>query len=330
MPPAQSRPCPLHLKALLLTFGWLCLLVLAAANRQNILDWWKLHNYTAPAAVAQIAAQDTMTGYARKVFYVNQPAIEDKTQFTQCPIGDEKTIVLGCYKGGQNGIYVLSVSDPRLNGVEQVTAAHEMLHAAYDRLSTSERSKVDAMLTEYYQHDLSDERIKATIDEYKQSEPNDVVNEMHSIFGTEVASLPAPLEQYYTRYFTNRQAVTNYASDYQAEFTSRADAVKADDARLAAMKQQIETKQAALKTQRASLEAQSAQMQAERSSGNIGAYNAAVPGYNASVNSYNAGVDALQLLVDQYNQLVSERNALAVETQQLSNELNVQASPINQ
>jgi hypothetical protein len=327
MPPAKPKRSA-HLRGLITTFVLLCLLLVAALNRQNIEDWWRLRSYDPPATVAQIATQDTMTAYARKVFYVNRPAIEDKADFKQCPAGGEKTIILGCYKGGQNGIYVLSVSDPRLDGVEQVTAAHEMLHAAYDRLSGSERSKVDAMLTDYYRHDLTDQRIKDTIDAYKQSEPLDVVNEMHSIFGTEVASLPAPLEQYYRQYFTDRQAVTGFASQYQSVFTSRTDTVRADDAKLATMKAQIDGQQADLKAQRAALDAQAAQMQAYRSSGDTGAYNAAVPGYNASVNRYNAGVDALQALVAQYNQLVTERNAIALETQQLGNELNVQAQPI--
>ncbi len=337
MPPPQKPSTPVVRRkrtsrpiAVLVTFGWLGVLLLLALNRQNIYDWWKLHNYTPPATVAQIATQDTMTSYARKVFYVNQPAIEDKTSFTQCPAGDEKTIVLGCYRGGQNGIFVLGVSDPRLNGVEQVTAAHEMLHAAYDRLSAKDRAAVDAMLQDYYQHDLADARIKATIEDYRQSEPTALVNEMHSIFGTEIASLPAPLEHYYQRYFTNRQAVTGFAGQYQAEFTSRADAVKADDARLATMKTEITSQQADLKTKRAALDAESNHLQQARSSGDIAAYNAAVPGYNASVNSYNAGVDSLQALVAQYNQLVSERNAIALETQQLTNEINSQATTINQ
>jgi uncharacterized protein (DUF3084 family) len=238
--------------------------------------------------------------------------------------------VLGCYRGGQNGIYLLSVSDPRLAGVEQVTAAHEMLHAAYDRLSTKQRTSVDAMLQDYYQHDLSDARIKATIDAYKQTEPNDLVNEMHSIFGTEIASLPAPLETYYKQYFTNRQAVAGFAAQYQAEFTSREDTIKADDAQLATMKTQIQSQEADLKTKHANLDAESQHLQAERSSNNISAYNAGVPGYNADVNSYNAEVDSLQALVSQYNGLVQTRNAVAQETDQLTNEINSQVQTINQ
>lgn len=330
-PVKTSRPkqSSRRLVALLLTLFWLLLLLVAVANRQDIVDWWKLRSYTAPVAVAQIATQDTMTSYARKVLYVNAPAIEGKADFKQCPVNGEQTIVLGCYIGGQNGIYVLSVSDPRLAGVEQVTSAHEMLHAAYDRLSTKRRNNIDAMLQNYYDHDLTDARIKATIDAYKQSEPNDVVNEMHSIFGTEIASLPAPLEAYYKQYFTNRQAVAKFAAQYQAEFTNREDVVKSDDTQLASWKTQIASDEADLKAKHAALDAESRQLQSYKANNNISAYNAGVPGYNADVRAYNAEVDSLQALITQYNLLVQTRNATALEAKQLTDEINSQTQTIS-
>src|SRR5665213_3192248 len=199
-------------RGLLLLGIWLAILGLLAFNRQNINDWWLLRHYQPPPAVAHLADQDTMTDYGRKIFYVNHASIESKTAFPQeCPNnGGEQTIVLGCYHSNQAGIFLLSVTDPRLDGVEQVTAAHEMLHGAYDRLSSSAKARVDAMLLDYYNHDLHDQRVRDTIAAYRKSEPHDVVNEMHSVFGSEIAHLPAGLEQYYKHYFTDRSKVTGY------------------------------------------------------------------------------------------------------------------------
>src|SRR5262249_17898052 len=123
----------------------------------------------------------------------NHPEIDTKNNFSSnCPNnGGEKTVILGCYHPDQNGIFVLGVSDPRLDGVMQVTAAHEMLHAEYDRLNSKDRSYVNGLLMDYYEHDLHDQRIQDVIAAYKLSEPNDVVNEMHAVFGTEIAKLPA-------------------------------------------------------------------------------------------------------------------------------------------
>jgi hypothetical protein len=302
---------------------WLALLGLAAANRQNIIDWWQLRHYQAPAAVAQLAAQDTMTAYARKIFYVNHAAIDSKETFVQqCPSNRrEQTIVLGCYHSNQDGIFLLSVTDPRLNGVEQVTAAHEMLHGAYDRLDSSEKNQVDAMLLDYYHHDLHDQRILSTIASYRKTEPNDVINEMHSVFGTEVASLPTGLEQYYGRYFANRSQIAAYGAQYETEFTSRQATVGQDDAQLASLKQQIDAIETDLKSKQAVINGRQSALNALRSGGDVNGYNAGVPGYNAIIDAYNAEVVQLRNLINQYNELVVSRNAVALEEDQLAKEL---------
>lgn len=316
----KSRPK----KILRLTFlvMWLAILVAVALNRQSIYDWWQLRDYTPPQTVSSLADQTTMTDYGRKVFYVNQPSLTSDEDFAKsCPnSSQEQTIVLGCYHSSQGGIYLLDVRDPRLEGVEQVTAAHEMLHAAYDRLSTTERKRVDAMLQDYYKNNLSDERIKRTIDAYKKSEPNDLVNEMHSIFATEILNLPPNLEQYYKKYFTNRAQIALFADKYQAEFSSREAAVDKADAQLSVMKKQIDSLQNQVQKKQDEVANQRRQLTALRSS-DIEAYNAGVPGYNQLVESYNNSVQELRTLIVAYNQLVATRNAVALEENQLVNAL---------
>lgn len=335
LPPANKQKLPRQtnhrLASLVILLFWLAIFGLAVANRQNIADWWKLRSYQAPAAVAQLAAQDTMTAYARKIFYVNHTAILSKTEFSKrCPNnGGEQTIVLGCYRGNQSGIFLLGVSDPRLNGVEQVTAAHEMLHGAYDRLSPAEKTRVDAMLLDYYNNDLHDQRLRDTIEAYKKTEPKDIVNEMHSIFGSEIVNLPSGLEQYYKRYFTNRAQVAAFAAQYQGEFTSRQTAVAQDDAQLADWKQQIDNLEADLQTKQATIEARQSSLNTLRASGNTDAYNAGVPGYNALVNDYNSEVEQVRVLISQYNDLVAARNAIAFQENELSKELTAGPSTIS-
>lgn len=318
-----------RLLALIIFVAWFGILGLIALNHRAITDWWRLRDYQAPASIAQLATQDTMTSYARKVFYVNQPAIDDKATFrAACPNnGGEQTIVLGCYRSDQDGIFLLNVTDQRLNGVTQVTAAHEMLHAAYDRLSSSERANVNTMLLDYYNHDLHDQRILSTIAAYKKSEPHDVVNEMHSVFGTEIANLPAGLEQYYQRYFANRQQIAAYAAQYQGEFTSRQAQVAQYDAQLTSLKNQIDTTEADLQTKQDAINTQHDMLLSERAS-DAAAYNADVPAYNASVDNYNNQVQAVRGLVDQYNALVADRNAIAVEQDELANALDANVAPI--
>jgi len=311
----------------LLTIGLLAAPFLVYFNAQALTDWAQLRNYMPPAVVASLASQDTMTAQARHIFYVNHPQLEtDANQFRSDCSESEKTIVLGCYHSNQDGIFVYNVQDPRLAGVQQVTAAHEMLHAAYDRLSSKDKNYVDGLLQSYY-NSQHDQRIIDTINAYRQSEPNDVVNEMHSVFGTEIANLPAPLEQYYTRYFSDRAAVVAFANNYEVEFTSRSDQIKADDAQLAQMKAQIDQQEQSLSQQLSSINSERAQLDSQRAGGQIDQYNAGVAAFNADVGRYNAGVASLKSDIATYNALVIERNSIANELTSLDKAIDTRVAP---
>jgi hypothetical protein len=311
-----------------LLLALLCFPVWVYLNAQALTDWAQLRGYTPPIAVKTLADQDTMTTYARHVFYVNHPDLENNAaQFRTDCSESEQTIVLGCYRPNQRGIFVYNVQDKRLAGVQQVTAAHEMLHAAYDRLSSKDKKNIDSQLMDYYNHDLKDQRIIDTINAYKQTEPNDLVNEMHSIFGTEIADLPTPLQTYYAKYFANRQAITTYASAYENEFTTREQQVKADDAKLAELKVQIQTQEDSLQSQSAKIDSDRSRLDSERASGDISSYNAGVAPFNREVQAYNSGVQRLHRDISTYNQLVVERNAIAQELTSLASAIDTRLTP---
>jgi flagellar biosynthesis chaperone FliJ len=300
-------------------------------QRQWLYDEAQLINYVAPTLISDLATQDTMTPYARRIYYVNHPGLTTGADFAKAcssVSGGEKTIVLGCYIGGQRGITLLNVSDPLLNGVEQVTAAHEMLHSAYDRLSSSDKQNVDIMLQNYYKNDLHDVRILSIMEAYKKSEPKDVVDEMHSVFGTEIANLPKGLEQYYQKYFTNRATVISFASKYQAEFTNRQNLITSYTAQIADLKTQIANQEANLKIKLEELNNRRIELDGLRNS-DVQAYNAGVPGYNSLVNSYNYGVSTLQEMIAEHNSLVAKLNAVVLEQNQLVKELTTNSTTIN-
>lgn len=285
---------------------------------QNIFDWTRLRDYTPPPAIASLAEADSMNDKARRIFYVNRPEmIADTANFRKNCSSNEQTIVLGCYQSGQNGIYIFDVTDERLGGIEEVTAAHEMLHAAYDRLGSQDKDYVDGLIQDFYDNGLSDERVKNTIDSYKKTEPNELLNEMHSIFGTEIASLPAPLENYYKRYFNNRAAVVAFSQRYESEFTSRAERAKQYETQINELQRKIEAEEANLKTQLAGIEAEQARLDSFRDSDQFEAYNGGVAGYNAQVQAYNNGIARYKRDVDRYNSLIAQYNDIAGELRQL-------------
>lgn len=283
------------------------------SQRYWINDTARLRNYSPPAAIVQLATDTTMRPGTRRMFYATHPQLQPKGEFTQCHIG-EKTIILGCYTG-QRYIYLYDVPDERLAGVEQVTAAHEVLHAAYERLSAGEKTRVDAMLDAAYAA-VTNDRIRSNIAAYKEAGA-DVSNELHSILGTEVKSLPAELESYYSQYFSNRQAIVSYMEQYEQEFTGRQDQVNAYDAQLDELKAQINALDDSLAQRSKQINADFQRLQQLKNSRDTATYNAGVPGYNASVAAYNADVRKEQGLVGQYNTIVEKRNALVVEEGQL-------------
>jgi uncharacterized protein YukE len=325
-PPKPKRRRRVVLVVVLL--AWAVLLVLIIIQRQAISDWWRLRGYQPPSSIAKLTGQDTMSNYTKHLFYLNKPQLlSSVTSFRQhCP-ENEDTIVLGCYHPVEQGIYIYNVQDPSLQGVAQVTAAHEVLHAVYGRLSAKDRTYVDGLLNDYYQHNLTTSRVKAEIQLYKKTEPHDVTDEMHSTFGTEIANLPPALENYYKRYFTNRQAIVAYEQQYEGEFTSRQTTIQADDQRLTATKQQIASKESDLTNQLSQLNAERSQLDGLLSSGDSSTYNSRVADYNGKVNSYNTGVADLQSQIAQYNQLVTARNLVAGELTTLDKAVDTRLTP---
>lgn len=305
-------------------------MLLGLTQQQKVLDWWKLRQYQPPVAISEIASQTTMTPAAVHLFYINQPSLDDKATFRRnCP-DYEQTIVLGCYKSVQHGIHVLQVDEPRLEGVEQVTAAHEMLHAAYDRLGKTDRQRIDGLLQDFARRQLDNDRIKATLKGYERTEPGAQNTEMHAIFGTEVAVLPGELEEYYRQYFSDRQVVVRFAANYQEAFTSRQNQIKDYDRQLTTLKSHITSRTGELERRRDALSVQERQLEGYRRQGDIVAYNAAVNDYNQAVAAFNQILEQTKSLIARHNQLVEKRNQLAVQTVELQQAIDSSALPENQ
>lgn len=299
----------------LLLFGLFIAVIAGIFFRQDIYDWWRLRNYHPPARISSLATQTTMTDEGKTLFYVAHPKISDADTFNQQCQVEEFTIVLGCFVTPGN-IYLYDVTDKRLAGILEVTAAHEMLHVAYERLDSEQKQTVNRQLEAAFA-EVNNERIKKVVAQYRKNDPSSVPNELHSILGTEVKNLPQDLEDYYSQYFSNRQKVVAFSNDYEAEFASRQQRVAAIDEQLAGLKPQIEQNQALISAKQDDIQLQRQQLDNQRSGGDIEAYNSGVPAYNALINEYNALVAETKDLIATYNSLVKERNNLVVEVQDL-------------
>jgi len=247
-----------------------------------------------------------MNNSARRLFYVHHPELNDREAFNKnCKGFGEHTIVLGCYVSN-DGIFLFDINDERLEGVEQVTAAHEMLHAAYDRLSQDERAKVDKMTAAAFAT-VTDERIKRSIENYRQRDASVVPNELHSILATEVRNLSPELEEYYKRYFTNRHAVVAFSERYEAALTKQRNQAAALELQISGLRHEIEQLESTLTSERNSLQTVRAGVDTQEEAA----------AYNARVAAYNDNIRLLNDQIGRHNALIEEYRKVAVEAQEL-------------
>lgn len=309
-------------KLLRLALPLLVLLVVVGGliYRRDISDWWRLRDYKPNSTIVGLAKSTTMTAEGKKLFYVSHPDIYGKIEFNQNCNFNELSIILGCYvskQGLYGDIYLYNIKDTRLEGVVEVTAAHEMLHVAYERLSDSEKDRIDALLSKAYKK-ITDKRLTETINQYKKQDPSSVPNELHSILATEVRNLSPELEAYYQRYFTDRKKVVSFSEQYEAEFTKRRVAVEQYDRQLSTLKAEIEAEETTISQRLSELRQEQAELEQTRSSDEPSEYNATVAAFNQSVGEYNALVSTTRKKIATHNNMVARRNEAALEAQELA------------
>jgi hypothetical protein len=282
---------------------------------QDLEDWSKLLKYQPSAEIANLATTTTMTDTARRLFYVNQPTIESRKSALNLCKSTEHTVVLGCYVPSQ-GIFLQAVTDPRLQGVMEVTAAHEMLHVAYQRMSLVEQTQMGKQLQAVLSK-LDNPRILKLVQTYSDQDPKSVNNELHSILGTEVQNLSPELEEHYRKYFTNRSTLVALSERYEGVFTALRDKAKSLSQQLEARKAALEQLTAQVKQEADTVESARSNLQAEIVANRQSDYSAGVTAFNSRVQNYNQLVAQLKEQSAAYNQMVTEHNSLAMEEKSL-------------
>lgn len=277
----------------LVKLGFSLLLIILAVwvftHRQALQDQLALAGYEPSAAIADLAADASLSPLGTKLFYVTDPELHGKDTFSQvCQgLGDEKSNVLGCFTGQR--IYIYDVPDERLSGVREVTAAHEMLHAAYMRLSGDERQRVDDLIRKQLETNVAP-HVEELIAIYERLEPDQILNEMHSILATEQRDLLPELEQYFSQYFDDRDIVVSLSDEYRSVFES----LRREQQQLA---EEIDTLATQINDNTEALNRQ------------INEYNVAVEAFNARASS---GTMSRQEFEQERAQLTEERNAIEV------------------
>lgn len=186
-------------------------------NRQLILDQLSVWSYEPSSEMTTITQRVSMTDSGQFVFYATRPEIKNQASFNEaCPRQEAGSPILGCYTT-EDRIYIYNLTNQQLDGMKEVTAAHEMLHAVWHRTTGAEKEELTTALKDAYAK-TNNADLTERMDYYKRTEPGEFVNELHSILGTEVATLGEPLESYYAQFF-NRAAVLKLHDQYNTIYT---------------------------------------------------------------------------------------------------------------
>lgn len=232
----QEKPQRSHLRAFLKS-AVLFIVILSIGflytKRASLFDGYMSSTFNESSEIRSVVDDTKMTEYASKIFYASTPKMVGASDFRDaCGENEERTATLGCYRyddscnivvqyvysTGCVRVYIFRVENTKLTGINQVTGAHEMLHAAYARLDSDTKTELIKLLDQKADSLQDDERFTKRMSSYDDISGNDRYSELHSILGTEVSDLGNELDDHYAKYFQDRQAVVDLYHSYADQF----------------------------------------------------------------------------------------------------------------
>ena len=309
--------------------GWVILLVLVAIatiivlNRAWIYDWFRGITYQPNAEMAGIRGKLNLTGRGEFLFNATQPELNEADAFNaNCRQDESEVAVLGCYTAGN--IYVYNITDAKLDGIRELTAAHELLHAVWARMGSKERENLRPILQQVYQNNLS--VLKDDIETYADDE---WIEEIFVRAGTEIKKLPDVLEEYYTEIFDDQDAIVDFYESYIAVFREIKMKMEGLASEIEILRDNINVKMTEYENKVNQLEVDITRF--NNCAETAGCFATEAEFYvqrntlvarESEINLLN---DEIDNMIDDYNLKVDEYNADALESRKLQNMINSKA-----
>ena len=190
-------------------------------NEQLLKDQLIAQQFDASSEIQELVTQAGLSETGELYLMTSLPQVVPAIEFARyCSRNEPGIGVLGCYTLNDRRIYLFDVTDPRLTSIEPVVAAHEMLHAAWARLTAAEKEEIAILLEEAFASLPSTHPLYERIASYESFSAASRIPELYSIIGTEIATIPAPLAAHYAQYFADRAKVVAHADAVDAVFES--------------------------------------------------------------------------------------------------------------
>lgn len=328
--PQSNRPKTGRALASLLTSLFLIgLSIFVWTNRQYLVDLVTYWRYEPTSAIAALTERTQLTDQGKFAFYASEPSLDGNRTFNaRCDRKEAETAILGCYSA--NRIYIYDVTDKRLDGIKEVTAAHELLHAVYQRLSEGERQTVNRLVEAEFEKLKDDPHFTERMAFYARTEPGQRDNELHSIIGTEVESISSELEEHYKQYFRNRSAIVALHTGYRSVFTELTDKAEKLSAELESLSEKVKTASSRYNTNVRELNSDIEAFNNDVSSDRFTSQAQFTTERNAllsRVNAVNAERTTIDSLVKQYELLREEYNTIVTTSNELYQSIDSSLAP---
>ena len=321
--PTPSNNLRKQSKSALTTLIVACLLVGATIfitlNRQFVMDTVHFWTYQPTAEIQSISQRSGFTDNGKFMFYVTRPEVQSGDDFnSNCDRKEQGTAILGCYVNDR--IYLFDVTDERLDGIKEVTAVHEMLHAVYQRMSDDEKSRINKLIEVEYEAMKADPELAERMAFYARTEPGERDNELHSIIGTELQAISPELEKHYAKYISNRSKIVTLYKGYNALFLQLENEAKTLSKNLDSLAKEIETDMAKYNADIKTLNSDIATFNSRASSGDFpsqaafsrerDALQRRVAEISATRDSINSKIGQYEAMRTKYNDIVTESHTL--------------------
>ncbi|MBR3378006.1 hypothetical protein IKG50_01615 [Candidatus Saccharibacteria bacterium] len=178
-----------------------------------VVDNMKATGYEPSADMAALINDLSLTSDGTRIMNATRPELQEAEEFNQnCNNDKDGSSTLGCYSGSR--IYIYNIARVDLDGIRQVTLAHEFLHAVWERMSESERNELKEPIESIYN---TNEDIRKQADLYRTDER---INELHSFIGSQVSpnNMPAVLRDHYAKYFSEHSKLAAFYNKYHSIF----------------------------------------------------------------------------------------------------------------
>ncbi len=295
---------------------------LVIKNGDIIGDYFVALDYKPSAEIAAMVSELELTDEGMRIMKASLPEVQSAETFNNnCTSSDSDTSVLGCYS--QRRVYIYEVENEELNGVQQSTLAHELLHAVWERRKNDDIAA--ELLMTYEQH-------RSELDEHMSHyDEASKVDELHSVIGTQLHDddLSEKLQTHYQKYFKNRAKIVEYYRQYEEKFTRL-------EQRNAELKEKIDDMTSDIQVRSTQYENDAATLNRDIDVFNSHARN----GYYSNNASFTADrnrllarqsqlsrdYDDINAKIDEVNQLIEEYNANVSHSNELYSSINSKIS----